>query len=322
MGSPRQAYAARRTWGALRTAAGLALWAVLLGAVSGCLSPRLSPAASDSVVAAAARPILALDADAVWTEAYNRLVELGPASIDYLIRQPAMTQPAAPDDLGVLLHTSLVRLLADPAAGPPRLSASCLETTLEVLHFDLRVKSRPLGTIVVAEGSMPSAWHDLYPADFDHALAGQIDLEADRQALCDWWRTRRNHGGPLVTTGRLEPQAKYLWPLLSRRYADRWEYQPETRAVLCAAPPRGPALLEIRAADYNLVRGACIWLGSSSDPAVQAGLIDSAGSPSPVVAHNARFALGHSPDERIRRVLRRYETQATPGPGKGRQPAE
>jgi hypothetical protein len=322
MRSPRWANAGRRGWGALHAAGSLAFWAALLSAVSGCLSPGLSPAPSDSVVAAAARPILTLDADAVWTQAYNRLVELGPASIDYLMRQAAMTRPARPGDLGVLLHTSLVRLLADPASMPPRLSASCLETTLGVLHFDLRVNSRPLGTIVLAEGSMPSAWHDLYPADFDHALAGQIDLEADRQALCDWWRTRRTHGGPLVITGRLEPQARYLWPLLSRRYANHWEYQPESRAVLCAAQPRGPALLEVRTVDYNLVRAACIWLGSSGDPAVQAGLIELTGSSSPLVAHNARFALRYSPDERIRRVLRRFERQATPGRGKAGQAAE
>ena len=99
-----------------------------------------------------------------------------------------------------------------------------------------------------------------------------------------------------------------MWRLLARRYADQWDYAPESTAVLCGAPPRGPPLLEIPTEDYNLVRAACVWLGSSSDNAVQERLIELVGNPSPIVAHNARFALRYSPDPRIRAVLERYAT--------------
>ena len=53
-----------------------------------------------------------MDPDANWTACFNQLVELGPASVSYLARCPLMRRRAAPDDLGVALHTSLLRLLA------------------------------------------------------------------------------------------------------------------------------------------------------------------------------------------------------------------
>jgi hypothetical protein len=273
----------------------------------GCLAPETSVSWIERAVVDAARPILALDPDAVWTHSYNRLVELGPACVDCLLRRPAMTRPAAPDDLAVLLHTSLIRLLADPGSAPPRLSARCLEATFGLVHFDLQVQGRRVGAIVLPPGARPRAWPDLYPADFDHAVADQIDLEADRRALQEWWRRCGSDRDRAVTARPLEPQAQFLWPLLARRYADLWEYRPDLGAVLCTAPPRGPALLEVPTIDYNLVRAACVWLGSSSDTAVSGQLIELVGSPLSVVAHNARLALRYCPDERIQTVLRRHD---------------
>lgn len=282
---------------------------------TGCQTPpaRPSPAgprapSSSRVgdIAAAARPLLTLDPDAVWTDHFNRLVAQGPAAIAWLMEQPAMIRTAAPDDLRVLLHTSLIRLLADPASGPPALSATCFETTLGLLHFDLKAGGRRLGTVVWTEESPPRAWHDLYPADFDHAAAAAIDLEADRRALRDWWQAQPRRGASIAVAPRLEPRAAYLWRILSRRLADRWDYQPELRAALCAAGPRGPALVELSTRDYNLVRAACVWLGSRGEAEVQRQLIELVACPLPTVAHNARFALGYSPDERIRAVVKRY----------------
>jgi len=276
----------------------------------GCLAPGRAITPADRAVAEAARPILTVDADAVWTDAYNRLVELGPDSIAFLMRQPAMTRRAAPDDLAVLLHTSLVRLLAEPTTGPPRLSATCLETTLGVLYFDLKVHGARIGTIVLTEGPLPRAWHDLYPADFSHRRAARIDLEADRLALREWWLGLGGNQSRAVTARDLKPLPARLWRLLSRRYADRWEYMPEQRAVLCSTAARGPAMLEVPTRDYNLVRAVCICLGSSPDPAVQRHLIKLVGSPVPVVAHNACFALMYSPEKSIREVIERYGKQA------------
>lgn len=280
--------------------------------VSGCLAPGPARTPRQQSVADAARPILTMDPDAVWTDAYNRLVDQGESSIDYLMRQPALTRPAAPDDLQVLLHLSLVRLLADPRSRPPRLSASCLETTLGVLHFDLKAGGQRLGTAVLPLSATPRAWHELYPADFDHAVAASIDLEADRRALRGWWRAARARSSPPVTAPRLRPSAGWLWRLLPRRLADRWEYQPEPRALHCVLPVRDRALIDMPTRDYNLVRAACIWLGASSEPNVQRQLIELVASPSPIVAHNARFALHYSPDERIRSVLKRYAGAGLP----------
>jgi hypothetical protein len=259
--------------------------------------------------------LLTLDPDAVWTDAYNRLIELGPASLTYLLNRPAMTQPAAPDDLRVLVHTSLIRALADPQTSPPRLSASCLETTLDLLHFDLKVDGAPLGTVAIFEREVPRAWPDLYPADFDHRRAARVDVEADRRALQTWWLTHHDTPAALLTQRRLQPQPGLLWRLLARRYADRWQYQPERSAVLCAAAAapeptllksQEPTLLNLSTTDYNLVRAACIWLGGSSAADVEARLIDLLAAPSAEVAHNARFALDYSRNERIQAVLRRH----------------
>lgn len=285
----------------------IALFAALF--LPGCATPGRMPAREDASAASAAAPILTLDPNAVWTAAYNHLVELGPASIAYLMRQPALTQPAAPDNLAVLLHTSLVRLLANPATSPPPLSATCLETTLGMVYFDLKVQGRRLGTVVWPQSARFTTWPALYPARFDHAAAAGVDLEADRQALRAWWAAQQANPAAAVANRRLEPQNRHLWRLLARRYVDRWEYAPESTIVLCGAPPRGPALLELSTEDYNLVRAACIWLGSLPERAVQDRLIELVGSPLPIVAHNARFALRFSPDPRIRAVLERYEAR-------------
>lgn len=280
--------------------------AAMLCLVPGCaLSDR--PSIADSRAAEAARPILMLDPNANWTAAYNRLIELGPAALEFLMNQPEMTHRAAPDDLGVLLHASLARLLADPATAPRHVNTSCLETTLGLLHFDVKVTGHKIGTIVMAQGRLPRTWPELYPADFDHALAAQIDVEADRRALREWWLAHRQRSAPVVTTRRLLPRAENLWRLLARRPADRWEYQPEPGVVLCATGPEGPALFDLGTVDYNLVRAACIWLGSARDPEVVRELIELVGNPLPVVAYNARFALRFSPDERIRALLKKYD---------------
>ncbi len=282
----------------------LACLVIGLAPLAGCASLHPGPLRR-AEIATAARPILTLDPDAVWTDAYNRLAAFGPDAIDYLMRQPAITQPAAPDDLQVLLHTSLIGLLADPATAP-HLSATCLETTLEVLHFDLKVGRRTLGAVAQLTRAPPRAWHELYPTDFEHFLAAQIDLEADRRALCAWWATHRD-----VPYARrpLQPRADHLWPLLARRQADAWQYEPAPRAVLCTADPHS-TLLEVPTWDYNLVRAACVWLGVSSTPGVQDRLIELVASPLPTVARNARFALHHASDERIRAAIERYQPQA------------
>jgi hypothetical protein len=268
--------------------------------LTGCLAPGSGSTARDRLIAAAARPLLTLDPNATWTTAYNELVAFGPASIAYLMCQPALTQPAPPDDLGVLLHTSLVRLLADPATRPPHLSATCFETTHGLVYFDLKASRRSLGTARLDADALPRDWPGLYPGAFNHAAAAQIDVEADRRALCQWWQAQR---GSVPTARPLTPTVARLWPLLARRRADRWEDQPETGGVLCSSPPRSAALFDLPTCDYNLVRAACIWLGQSADAGVVEQLIDLVGSPHPNVAYNARFALRYSRDPRIRAAV-------------------
>jgi len=283
------------------------LAALTVSLVGGCqIAPLRAPVYDE--VAAAARPLLTLDPHAFWCDAYNRLVEIGPASVAYLMQQPAMTRRAAPDDLNVLLHTSLIRLLAHPASDPPRLSATCFETTLDLLHFAPQADGRRLGTVVMPDHWPPRSWLDLFPADFDHAAAGTVDLEADRLALQLWWQRNQDRSDGLVTTRRLNPRPAHLWHVLSRRCADRWEYLPEPQAVLCAsgAGPPASGLLEMPTYDYNLVRAACIYLGSSDSAEVRRELVELVGSPLPTVSHNARFALRYSRDERIRALLERY----------------
>ncbi len=279
------------------------LLTVVAGIGSGCQQPRASLTPREQAIAAAARPILTLDPDTVWVTSYNRLLEFGPDSIRFLIEQPAMARPAAPDSLDTLLHASLIRLLATPGTCP-KLTTSAFDTTLGVLHFEIKVAGQALGPIVMPRPTPPPAWHDLYPAAFDHRLAAHVDIEGDRQALRAWWRLR----GEQATTRRpLKPITRHLWPLLSRQYADRWQYQPTPRALRCAWRPRPPTLFDMATHDYNLVRAACLWLGTRDDRDTQRRLIDLVGSPAPVVAHNARFALRHSPDPRIRDVIKQYD---------------
>ncbi|MGD8451726.1 MAG: hypothetical protein PVJ57_07900 [Phycisphaerae bacterium] len=288
---------------------GLLLLPVLLLGLAGCTAagPRpLTPV--EQAVADAARPILEMDPDAVWTDCYNRLVDLAPASLTYLAEQPDFCHPAAPDSLPVLTHTSLVRLLIQPGLRPA-VTATCLDTSLDVLYFDLKVGGERLGTPLLASPSPPATWHELYAGKFDHHLAGRIDVEADRQVLHRWWLENRDRASLVAECRRLRPQPEPLWKVLSRRPADRWEYQPEVRAVRCSTQAE-PVMISTVTYDYNLVRATCIWLGASGRPDVREGLIGLVASPSAVIAHNALFSLAYVPDERIRDVLRRYkETQ-------------
>jgi hypothetical protein len=281
---------------------------MLLCGLVGCAAPGAARIALEREVEAAARPLLEMHADANWTACYNRLLELGPVSVDYLLSQPIMRRTAAPDDLRVMLHTSLLRLLASPARAP-RLSVNCFETTLDVLHFDPKVRGQRLGEVYLPTERLPAAWHDLYPTDFDHGLAQEIDVEADRRAMLLWCKEDRRRGGATrALRGRpLRPRPAHLWAVLSRRYADVWVFEPRPGAFLCAYPPTGAALFHGRTYDYNLVRAACIWLASAESPGVERELIELVGHPSPTVAYNARFALAHSRDPRVRELIERYE---------------
>ncbi len=279
-----------------------------LAALGGCVTPGDTLTRAERQALAVARPILDLDPDAVWTDQFNRLVALGSPAVDALMRAPRLTRTAAPDDLRVFVHLSLVRLLANPGTQPPRLSATCLATTYDLLHFDVRVNGQPLGPVVLADRDAPATWLDLFPAEFRHDRAAAIDLEGDRQAVRAWWAAHRGGAVSLVTPQPLAPQAEQLWPLLARRPAARWVYEVENRAVPCAFGPRDdPALLRLRTYDYNLVRAACIWLGSRGTPGVQERLVTLVGSDVPVVAENARFALRFSPEPRIRALIEQAE---------------
>ena len=279
--------------------------AMLAPPLAGCLAPGDPLTPRQQAIMAAAYPILAMDSEAVWTLHYNELVDFGPESIACLMRQPIMNRPAAPDDLAVMLHNSLVRLLASRTVGVPKLTATCLETTLDILHYDLKADGRRLGETVLTTDTPPHEWHSLYPLDFDHSAAAGVDVERDRVALRSWWRESSRES--VAVSRRLAPTAAGLWGMLGRRWADRWEYQPEPRAILCCSEPRGQTLLFLATRDYNLTRAACVWLGAQGGPDVRSRLIDLIASPSPIVAHNARFALRYSPDERIRALLEQYE---------------
>jgi len=282
------------------------LAAIALAPSSGCC-PADRQATLLREVEAAARPILSLDPEAVWTDCYNQLLDRLPESIDYLAQHPRVSGPVAADDLSVLVHLSLLRLLVHPAARP-RPTATCLETTLDLLHFDLKVGGQPIGTVVMPCDRLPRAWHQLYPADFDHRRAAAVDVEADRRAVLAWWRENRTRLPQLAETRRLSPQAQHLWGLLSRRKADRWVYEPP-RALRCSQPP---GLFAADTCDYNLVRAACAWLGSRPDPEIRDRLIELVAGGSLVVSHNARLALRYSPDERIRKLLQKYQPLENP----------
>ncbi len=282
---------------------------LLLGGIgAGCAPAVRALSPRQHRIETALRPLLTLDPDANWTAAFNRLLPLGPDVLDVLSRQPAMQHDAPPGDLRLLVHTSLMRMLV---GGPdaPRLSASCFETTLDLLHFDIKVSGHPLGDIHQVSPRPPAAWHELYPAGFDHALAARIDVETDRRAMLRWWRDHRDSADSVIMRSPLRPRAAHLWPLLARHCADAWGYDPRSSAVLCSAPPLEAALFREHTHDYNLVRAACIWLATSSAPGIERALIDRVASDSPVVAYNARFALRHSPDPRIREVIRRFDDQ-------------
>lgn len=281
----------------------LVAWSLL----PGCAVPSRRPAPLEQFAAAAARPILALDPNANWTECFNTLVDLGPVSLAYLMKQPAMTRRAAPDDLAVLMHTSLLRLLIS-GSDAPTLSTTTLETTLGILHFDLKVGGERIGTLVMAEPAPPRAWHDLYPADFNHDRAAAVDVEADRATLRAWW-ARHAQSDVIPMARPLRPRPVHLWRLLGRRYADGWLYQPEPQAMLCGGPSRDPVPLRLVTYDYNLVRAVCIWLGSHPDREVQDRLIGLVASRSRTIAHNARFALRCARDERIRAAVERYDNR-------------
>lgn len=287
--------------------------------LTGCVSAGRPLTPRERAVAAAARPLLELDPNYVWSDCFNRLIELGPTSLNYLARQPAMREPAAPDDLRVMLHTSLMRLLADPATAP-KLSVGCFETTFDVLHFDIKVRGRRPGTVVMPPAP-PRAWHDLYPLEFDHEVAGRIEVEHDRQAMLNWWRERSGHTAVLANHRRFKPHPDTLWRLLSRRFADRWGYLPEPVALLCASGDTEPMLIEGRTYDYNLVRAACVLLGRSADPLVQDRLIELLANRSPVLSYNARFALSFSPDDRVRALIERYQEAESPRDNGNRQDA-
>ena len=290
----------RATIVAERLAGGLLMCALVGCSTSGALQTRMQ-----REIEAAARPLLEMHPDANWTKCFNRLLELRPASGDYLATRPEMSRVAAPDDLRVMLPTSLLRLLIAPQSAP-RLSVNCFETTLDLLHFEPKVRGRRLGDVCLSISGVPAAWHDLYAGEFDHALAETIDVEGDRLAMLRWWRGHRVESRSGLLRRPLQPRARYLWPLLSRRRADLWVYEVRPGVVLCAAPPADAALLRVRTYDYNLVRATCIWLASSESPEVQSGLIELVAHPSQVVAYNARFALARSWDPLIRQVMERY----------------
>jgi len=285
---------------------------LLLGcALVGCVASPSMRLTRLREVEAAAQPLLEMQPDANWTACYNRLLELGPASVEYVVSRPVMQQVAAPDDLRVMLHTSLLRLLANRRMAP-RLSVNSFETTLDVLHFNPKVRGRALGEVRMPAARMPTAWHDLYPADFNQALADEIDVEGDRRIMLGWWRARGGEVPTSLAQRRLRPRADHLWAVLSRRYADVWTYEAQPEVFLCSQRPGRAALFRGVTYDYNLVRAVCIWLGASELPGTQEKLIELVAHPSEVVAYNACFALRHSSDPRIREVLERYKEPSNP----------
>ncbi|HMQ17477.1 MAG TPA: hypothetical protein PKC49_16055, partial [Phycisphaerae bacterium] len=207
----------------------------LLTSCAGCVSAGQPLTAAERRVMEAARPLLTLDAGANWTECYNRLVELSPGAIDFLCRQSALTRPAAPDDLAAALHASLVRSLASPMTRP-RLTFNTFETTFDLLHLDPKVRGCRLGTVAILGDAPPRTWPDLYPADFDHELAGEVDVERDRQAILAWYRQHAGAPALLARGRRMRPWTDELWSALSERPADVWTYGVEPgREVLRAA---------------------------------------------------------------------------------------
>ena len=284
---------------------------LLHAAASGCVATGGARELLQREIESAARPLLEMDPEANWTACFNRLLACGPAAGDYLAARPEMTSTAPPDSLRVMLHTSLLRLLiTSPAA--PRLSVNCFETTLNLLHFDPKVCGRPLGEIWLPAGGTPAAWHDLYPAQFNHELARRINVDADRRSMLRWWQTHRGEAATIMRNRPLVPLPSYLWTLLSRRRADVWFYEVKPGVRLCRSCLADTTLLRSKTLDYNIVRAACIWLASNRSPNLNAELIELVASSSSTVAYNARFALARSWDPAIRDVIERYEDSPLP----------
>lgn len=187
--------------------------------------------------------------------------------------------------------------------------ASALDISLDLLHFDVKVGGHPLGELALLTPAIPRSCFDLYPGEIDSDLAAELDVDADRIVLLKAWESQqtalRGPGQPL------RPQARWLFPLLGRRYADRWQYELSEKATLISWPAPAsqgvPPMLVGESYDYNLVRAACVWLGAVNETATSTSLIEMVGAPSLVAAHNARFALRHSPNAGIRALIEKYE---------------
>lgn len=242
--------------------------------------------------------LLELRPEANWTDTFNRLALRAPEAIAALRESPVICERVAPDSLRSLVAIDLMRLLAGP--GTPRASITCFETAFGLLHFEIKAGGAPLGRLVMAAPDPPRSWLELFPADFAHARAAQIDLERDRQVLLQWLEGRRIAARP-----PFEPDEEAAWRYMHSRLADRLEYAAEARLRLVSTAP-DDALLSWPCYDYNAARAAAIWLGSRTSEAVLDRLIDSVGSSHPIVSHNARFALRFHPDPSIQRVLRKY----------------
>ncbi len=300
---------------------GLLLTALLL-ATGGCAAAGRALSPPQRAVQAAAEPILKLDPQADWTAAFNQLVEIGPEALDWLMMQPPMTRPVAPDDLRAMVHHSLVRLLSEPRSAP-KLSILCLDTTGGLLSFEPKVRGRALGPVYQPSPQPPRRWHDLYTAEFDHALGREADAERDRRSLLDWYGQRRRDRLAAWGATRLSPRFEHVVLLLRRRPANLWTFDPHDAVTLCsAAQSDPPAMLKHSTYDYNVVRSACIWLGSSSRDQQRMQLIELLASPNETVAYNARFALQFCPDPRIREVLDRYNRSEPPPPTHEPEPRE
>lgn len=281
----------------------------LIPMLAGCSVGQPRTDATMALVAEAAAPILALDPDAVWTASYQRLCANMPASLAWLAEHPRLAEPVAPDDLQALVHLSLFRALIYPPQRPP-LVTTCLSTQAGLLYFDLRVAGREVGPTVLAGREPPRTWHELFPAEVDQRLVGLVDVEADRQVALAWWQLNRDRLHMVAPAPALRPKPAELYRLLSLRPANQWYYQPIERRQRCSFEETPPALFRCRTYDYNVVRAACLWLGSASDEAIRQALVELALSGSPVQRYNVLFALQHDPDPRIQALLRRYKGEA------------
>ncbi len=280
---------------------------IVVMATAGCVPVLSTPGR----IARRARAILSLDPNANWTQCVNELIRIGPASVDWLMRRRCMQRPAAPDDLSVLMHVSLVRLLMPPDRRP-ELTTTALQVRHGLVYFEIRVRGRRLGEAIWRDHP-PTTWPALLVRGFRPALADQSDLEHDRRQLVAWWRQHRASPAELARREEYRPRTAKLWRLLAWHPADHWS-PAGPAGELCAGDDRLSLTLPLARADYNLVRSACIWLGSRTDASVQLRLIDLVGSDQEVVRHNALFALGFSPDPAVRALLRRLREQPEPRP--------